>query len=92
MDGRSREDYYVAHERPKQLWVRELRAGARTILRGRNLPQALVAVEKCAVAECTQPAAELERMRQFFERVPDWRKKRGDYTVGSLVAVAVCAC
>jgi hypothetical protein len=74
--GRSREDYYVAHERPKQLWVRELRAGARTILRGRNLPQALAAVEEHAVVECTQSPDELEGMRQFFERVPDWRKKR----------------
>jgi hypothetical protein len=39
--GRSRQDYYVAHERPKPLWVRELKAGPRTILRGRNLPAAL---------------------------------------------------
>ena len=39
--GRSRQDYYVAHERPKQLWVRELRPGARTVLRGRNLPASL---------------------------------------------------
>jgi hypothetical protein len=89
--GRSRQDYYVAQERPKQLWGRELRPGARTILRGRNLPQALAAVEAQAPPECFQPPAELVRMRHFWERVPDWRKKRGDYTVGSLVAVAVCA-
>ncbi|HVV00119.1 MAG TPA: Druantia anti-phage system protein DruA, partial [Verrucomicrobiae bacterium] len=34
---RSRQDFYEAHDRPKQLWVRELREGARTVLRGRNL-------------------------------------------------------
>lgn len=89
--GRSRQNYYVAHERPKQLWVRELQPGARTILRGRNLPQALVAVEGQVVAECVQSPAELEGMRNLFEQVPDWRKKRGNYSVGSLVAVAVCA-
>ena len=89
--GRSRQDYYVAHERPKQLWVRELRPGARTILRGRNLPQALAVVEGPVVAECVQSPAELEQMRTLFEQVPDWRKKRGNYSVGSLVAVAVCA-
>src|SRR2546423_1708573 len=35
---RSRADYYQPHNKPKQLWVRELQPGARTILRGRNLP------------------------------------------------------
>ena len=34
-------DFYQAHARPKQLWVRELRPGARTLLRGRNAPEAL---------------------------------------------------
>lgn len=33
---RSQQDFYEAHDRPKQLWVRELREGARTILRGRK--------------------------------------------------------
>src|SRR5438876_1163454 len=37
---RSRQDFYQAHHKPKQLWVRELTPGARTILRGRNLPAA----------------------------------------------------
>ncbi len=50
--GRSRQDYHMAHERPKQLWVRELRPGVRTILRGRNLPAALQALEEGQVAEC----------------------------------------
>jgi hypothetical protein len=31
--GRSRQDYYTAHGRPKQLWVRELRPKARAVLR-----------------------------------------------------------
>lgn len=89
--GRSREDYYVAHERPKQLWVRELRPGARTVLRGRNLPQALAAVEAQQAPECVQSPAQLEQMRGFFEGLPDWRKKQGDYKLSSLVTVAVCA-
>src|ERR1051326_9184135 len=43
--ARARQDYYVEHERPKQLWVRELRPGARTILRGHNLPVTLKVLE-----------------------------------------------
>jgi hypothetical protein len=89
--GRSRQDYYVAHERPKQLWVRELRPGARTILRGRNLPVALKALEQGEVPDCPQSAQELGRMRGFFAGLPDWRTKQGDYAVASLVTIAVCA-
>jgi hypothetical protein len=89
--GRSRQDYYVEHERPKQLWVRELRPGARTILRGRNLPAGLRALEAGQVPDCPQSAAELGKMREFFGRVPDWRTRHGDYRLSSLVAVVVCA-
>lgn len=89
--GRHRQDYYVEHERPKQLWVRELRPGARTILRGRNLPAALKAREAGEVAACAQAPEELGRMFQFFAGLPDWRRRDGDYSVASLVTVVVCA-
>jgi hypothetical protein len=89
--GRSRQDYYVAHARPKQLWVRELQPGARTILRGRNLPQALRAVEADGVTDCPIPPEQMRRMLRFFEGLPDWRTKQGAYTLASLVTVAVCA-
>jgi len=89
--GRHRRDFYVAHERPKQLWVRELRPGARTILRGVNLPQALRMAEKTHGPECAQDPKELDAMNGFFNHLPDWRGRRGDYTVSSLVTVAVCA-
>lgn len=89
--GRSRQDYYVAHERPKQLWVRELRAGARTILRGRNLPQGLDALEVGQIPLCPQGPQELEHMLRFFGGLPDWRRRSGDYRLASLVTVVVCA-
>lgn len=89
--GRSRQDYYVAHERPKQLWVRELQPGARTILRGRNLPAALRAVEATQPPECTVEPSELTQMQRFFAAIPDWRAQQGTYRVASLVAIVVCA-
>jgi hypothetical protein len=88
---RARQDYYVAHERPKQLWVRELRPGARTILRGRNLPAALKALEEGQVPECPQTPEELGRMRGFFGGLPDWRTKQGAYALASLVTIVVGA-
>jgi hypothetical protein len=88
---RARQDYYVAHERPKQLWVRELRPGARTILRGRNLPVTLKALEAGQIPECPHSPEELDRMRGFFAGLPDWRKKQGAYALASLVTIVVCA-
>jgi hypothetical protein len=89
--GRSRQDYYVAHARPKQLWVKELRPGARTILRGRDLPEALKGLEAKQPPECLATAEELGRMVKFFEGLPEWRRHRGDYRLASLVSVVVCA-
>ena len=88
---RARQDFYVAHERPKQLWVRELRPGARTILRGRNLPEALQAVERKHPPECPQTPAQLRQMRQVFEGLPDWRPGDWDFPLSGLIAVTLCA-
>lgn len=88
---RSRQDYYVEHDRPKQLWVRELRPGARTVLRGKNLPETLRALEAGQIPECPVDAHQTGQMMLFFESIPDWRRRRGNYRVASLVTVAVCA-
>lgn len=88
---RNRQDYYVAHDRPKQLWVKELRSGARTVLRGRNLPESLKVIEAGKVPECHASAKDLWQMLELFEKVPDWRSIRGTYRMSSLLAIAVCA-
>ena len=88
---RTRRDFYQAHERPKQLWVRELRLGARTILRGRNAPDALRALEQNHPPECPQAPEELRRMCRFFGGLSDWRKRKSDFALSSLITVSVCA-
>ena len=88
---RARQDSYVAHERPKQLRVRELRPGARTILRGRNLPAALKALAEGQVPECPQSPETLGWMRGFFAGLPDWRTKQGAYARAGLVTIVVGA-
>jgi len=89
--GRSRDDFYEAHDRPKQLWVKELRPGARTILRGRNLPETLRVKPSDIPPECPQTPGELERMCEFFSGLSDWRKRRTAHKLNSLVTVCVCA-
>jgi len=90
---RSRADFYEPHGKAKQLWVRELQAGARTILRGRNLPAACQACEQDRPPECMQSPEELTQMEIFFGDLPEWRQRARsiDFAVSSLVAVTVCA-
>lgn len=88
---RSRQDFYEPHHKPKQLWVRELQPGARTILRGRNLPAACQSCEQDAVPECAQAPEELQEMDLFFKDLPDWRERKGDHSLSSLVTVTICA-
>lgn len=91
--ARSRADFYEPHDKPKQLWVRELQPGARTILRGRNLPAACQACEQDRPPECVQSPEELQQMEKFFGDLPEWRKRKTsiDFALSSLVAVTVCA-
>ena len=62
---RSRQDYYVEHERPKQLWVRELRPGARTILRA-QWAGGLKGPRAGQVPDGTQAPEQLEQMLRFL--------------------------
>lgn len=88
---RSRRDYYQAHDQPKTLWVRELRPGARTLLRGRTLPQALQTVAQNHPPQCESSPEELRKMCGFFKGLTDWRTRQPEFPLSSLVAVSVCA-
>jgi hypothetical protein len=88
---RSREDFYLAHDRPKQLWVRELRPGARTVLRGRNAPEALRSMAPTHPPECLQTPEELQQMGLYFKGLSDWRKRQSNFPLSSLITVSVCA-
>jgi hypothetical protein len=91
---RSRKDFYEAHDRPKQLWVRELQEGARTVLRGANLPEQCRSCEQDRPPDCPETPEGMGRMSGFFNAsLPEWRKHRRccRHSVGSLVAVTICA-
>jgi len=88
---RARQDFYQAHHRPKELWVRELSPGARTLLRGPNAPAALGRREQARPPECPQSPEELQQMSRFFGGLSDWRRRKSDFRLSSLVTVSVCA-
>ncbi|MEK7994246.1 MAG: ISAs1 family transposase [Planctomycetota bacterium] len=89
--GRKRGDFYLKHDRPKQLWVRELHPGARELLKARTLPPKYAVVEDRTEPVCEATPEDLGEARKFFERVADWRKKIGDYCCAGLVALVACA-
>ena len=89
--GRHRQDFYVRHDRPKQLWVRELRAGARELLCAEQLPPEWAALEAVVAPRCPYGVQPLARMMEYFRRVKDWREVAKRYPCASLLAVVLCA-
>lgn len=84
-------DYYVQHDQPKQLWVKELKAGAREWLKARRLPEWLRSVEAGQGPACAASEEELRGMVKHFAGMRDWRKHLGDYPLSGLVALVACA-
>lgn len=90
--GRSRQDYYTAHGRPKQLWMRELRPKARAILGAECLPADLQHVEDAVIPRCDVTSEEIRKLLVLCRQVPDWRAKKGkDYSLHCLLAIMVMA-
>ena len=90
--GRHAQDFYQAHERPKQLWVKELVKGACQQLRATQLPPAWAAVEARAPRRCTAPVREIESLLAACARVPEFRRAQARaYPVAGMLALIVLA-
>lgn len=72
------EDFYEAHNRPKQLYLRELTKHAGRKLRQRHLPEALQVYEQKIEPSCQMPTDQLHSLWDVLERrVPESRKVKG---------------
>lgn len=89
--GRHARDFYVRHERPKRLFVRELCRNARRSLQAERLRPALAALEARTPPRATQSVPELRSLCAHFKRVPDYRTRIGRYPLWSLLAIVACA-
>ena len=89
--GRCRRDYYVAHDKPKRLFVRELVKNARRSLQAEHLKPALAAVEKKAGARCYYKCAELWALTEHFKALPEYRGRVESYPVWSLMTLMLVA-
>jgi hypothetical protein len=89
--GRCRRDYYVQHDKPKRLFVRELVQRARRSLQAERLKPALAGVEKKAGTRCYYKGPELRALTEHFKELPEYRGRVESYPVWSLVTLMLVA-
>lgn len=75
--GRSSRDFYLEHGQPKQLYLRELRKGATTLLRRGRLPAHLIEHEEQISGPCPFRAPQLHSLLEAFQTLKDPRRGHG---------------
>lgn len=90
--ARHRADFYVRHDRPKRLWLRELCPGARQALRAPQLPA------DCRGARIAPPSgvmpvrqAQMTSLFQAMRQAPDPRASNKQYRTASVLALVAMA-
>jgi hypothetical protein len=89
--GRRRRDYYVQHNKPKRLFVRELVPKARRSLQAEHLKPTLASVEKKAGARCYHKCHDIRALSAHFKVLPEYRDRVESYPVWSLVTLMLLA-
>jgi predicted transposase YbfD/YdcC len=90
--GRCQQDYYVKHDRPKALFVKELKQNARRSLCADHLSAALALVVESKVPPLpTMRTGELRSLRDHFAAVPDFRGRVESYPLSGALAMVACA-
>ena len=81
-------DFYVPNERPKKLWVRELRKDATELLRQIHLPDEF---KKGAASDADGimpiKAKQIESLHEALCNVPDPRAKNCVYHIGAILSI-----
>lgn len=77
--SRDARDFYLAHGRPKQLYLRPLDPRAFALLRQARLPESLAGFEADVSGPCPFQAPALNDLLERFRQLPDSRKGHGLY-------------
>ena len=90
---RSAEDFYQKHDRPKQIWVRELVPNACRKLCAQQLPPEWKKVEDKARLHCTAKAVQMRSLVEHLRaQVPDFRSKEAlAYPMAGFLALIALA-
>ena len=90
---RDAEDFYLKHDAPKQIWVRELVKNACVKLRAAHLPPDWAMVEEQARLHCSHSVKEIRSLMESLRQgLPEFRRAQAlGYPVAGLVCLTVMA-
>ena len=87
------EDFYQRHDRPKELWVKELHPRAWQWLRAKQLPPHLARYEKSTPPACVLKTEQMPSLFERFNQVADWRQRIGKrHGLPTILAITALAC
>jgi hypothetical protein len=87
------QDFYQRHDRPKELWVKELDRRAWQWLRAQPLPPHLARYEKSTPPDCVLETEQLPSLFERFAQVSEWRKPIGKrHKLPTVLAIIALAC
>jgi predicted transposase YbfD/YdcC len=89
--GRHQRDYYVRHDKPKRLFVRELCRNARRTLQAEHLKPALAVVEAKAGPKSRHRVKEIHSIVDYLRQAGEYRKRVESYPLWSLLALYLLA-
>jgi hypothetical protein len=89
--GRHQRDYYVRHDKPKRLFVRELVRNARRSLQAEQLKPALAVVEAKVGVRSRHTTQQIKSIIGCLKQVPEYRTRVGFYPLWSLLAIYLLA-
>ena len=86
-------DFYLKHDTPKQIWVRELVKKAAVKLRAPALPPEWAKVEAQARPRCTQRVKEIRSLHEALrQQLPEFRRAQAlGYPVAGMIGLIVMA-
>jgi len=90
--SRHRADFYVLNDRPKKLWVRELRAEAPALLRAMELPaECREGAESDADGVLPLRKHQIESLHEALSKVPDPRARNRSFHIGAVLSIVAMA-
>lgn len=89
--GRCRRDYYVKHDKPKRLFVRELCPNACRSLQAEHLRPELAPVEARQIPACACKVRQIQSIVAQFRQVPEYRKHVESYPLWGLLTLVLLA-
>jgi hypothetical protein len=89
--GRCRREYYVKHDQPKLLFVRELDCRARRSLQAEQLKPALAVVEQKVPPQCQQTVKQIRTIHDYWRGVKDHRARVESYPLSALLTIVLMA-